>query len=93
MQGQALGAVTSRRLSAAEEICNMLDCLASRAEGAVDDMGRKLSPITSMPGLCTGQGGEPVRTYPPLFDDLRYKIDRISAALDNINEIMQRVEL
>ena len=78
----------------ASEIMKYANRLAERSENLSARLSDRLSPVTSIaPPSVACNGKESVQDYPPLFADLRRSFRNIEAALDAINDTMDRTEL
>jgi hypothetical protein len=92
--GSAITAAGKREESACDEIRRMADVIADRASVLAGSVEGQLEPITRQPEPQVGTiADKPSREYPPLFDELKTRLDSIRYSLDRIEDTMNRVEL
>lgn len=67
--------------------------IAGKAESLEKRLHEKLGPVMqSCPPICEVKG-KPLSIYPPLFEDLRSKLDVIDCALNSMEDAISRTEL
>lgn len=68
--------------------------IAEKAESLEKRLHGKLGPVMqSCPPSCEAVKGKPLSIYPPLFEDLRSKLDVIDRALSSMEDALTRTEL
>jgi len=77
----------------AREVMNALDRLASAAEKVACRTADKLHPICQ--SACPSPDGcdKVAREYPPLFSEMREKLETIENSIDRINNVLDRAEV
>jgi hypothetical protein len=92
--GMIAKAPTAYAPNASVEVMQELRRLAEQSEmlvGAVVEKLNKYSPCH--PNEAKEQKCEPMRTYPPYFDQMRSELERIENSLECIERIVQSTEL
>lgn len=90
---QCIGANPQARMSVADEIMDMADKLVESSGDLSERTAGKLNSICrESPKDCVKEP-EGVRGFPPYFEMLRDKFDRIERNLFLIRETLDRVEL
>ena len=91
MNGEA-GKAMAKPIS--NEILERLKVLAEKAAAVNDRTQGKLTPVMISPRpVGTPEGMKEPREYPPLFAEIRERLNIIDAALDGISEALSRTEL
>jgi hypothetical protein len=80
--------------TAATETVYRADNLAMRLQALAEKMDKKLHPVLRRNEFAAVEGQDKLqRDYPPLFDELRGKLDNLEAAMEYIERTLLRVEL
>jgi hypothetical protein len=76
-----------------QEVLNVLDRLASAAEKVACRAADKLHPICQS-SCPTPDGCDTVaREYPPLFSEMRERLETIENSIDRMNNVLDRAEV
>jgi len=76
------------------EVVKALDSLAIAAERVAGRTADKLHPICQSVACQSPEGCDTVaREYPPLFSEMREKLETIEKSIDQINNVLDRVEV
>jgi len=87
-------AKNAEREPVSHEIMYSAARIAEKAEALEKRMHDKLGPVMMLcPPACEALNGKTISTYPPLFEDLRSKLDVIERALNSMEEALSRTEL
>ena len=83
-----------KRQVVAQEIMDRLEKLAAASQATADRTASKLAPVCiadrPTPDCCDGNISA---EYPPLFVDMRGKLETIERAISWINNVLDRCEL
>jgi hypothetical protein len=87
-------AKNAEREPASHEIMYSAARIAEKAEALEKRMHGKLGPVMMLcPPPCEAVKGKSIASYPPLFEDLRSKLDVIERALNSMEDALSRTEL
>lgn len=81
------------RDTAAMEVLRMAEVIAERAERVNGMLAERLASVTNQQEGPKNELAEVQRDFPPLFSDLRQYLQRISNALNGIEDTTHRTEL
>lgn len=81
----------NRRTAASEAVDQAIE-LAERAQQLSERLYSRLEPVMGLAEPAEALN-EVKRNLPPLFNDLRHNMSRITRALDNIEDAINRTEL
>ena len=85
---------STEREPVSKEIMHKAARIAEKAEFLEKRLHGKLEPVMqlSCPSLVP-QGKPPLEVYPPLFEDLRSRLDVIDCCLNSMEDAISRTEL